>query len=55
MLIFILQLDPAVATSATLLIRLATLWFGVLLGLGVWALSPALFGLAGGREAVLES
>lgn len=55
MLIFILQLDPALATSATLLIRLATLWFGVLLGLGVWALSPALFGLAGGREAVLES
>ncbi|MCE1254495.1 MAG: hypothetical protein LWX83_13215 [Anaerolineae bacterium] len=33
------------ATSATLLIRLATLWFGVLLGLIVWAFSLELLGL----------
>jgi glycosyltransferase 2 family protein len=55
MLLFILQLNPAVATSATLLIRLATLWFGVVLGLVVWTISPSLFGLDGGREVVLES
>ena len=38
-------ITPAVATSATLLIRLATLWFGVLLGLVVWAFSLDLLGL----------
>jgi glycosyltransferase 2 family protein len=37
---------PAAAASAgTLLIRLATLWFGVGLGLGVWAFSGDLLGL----------
>jgi uncharacterized protein (TIRG00374 family) len=34
---------PATASAATLLIRLATLWFGVCLGLVVWAVSPQLF------------
>ncbi len=38
-------LEPAQATTATVLIRLATLWFGILLGLGVWAVSPQLIGL----------
>ena len=37
-------LEPAVAASATLLIRLATLWFGVGLGLLTWAASPSLIG-----------
>jgi uncharacterized protein (TIRG00374 family) len=36
--------DPAVIASATLLIRLATLWFGVGLGLIVWSFSPDLLG-----------
>jgi uncharacterized protein (TIRG00374 family) len=31
--------------TATLLIRLATLWFGVLLGLVVWSFSPKLLGM----------
>ena len=55
MLIFILHLDPALATSATLLIRLATLWFGVLLGMAVWASSPALFGLETGHVPTAET
>lgn len=42
-----LMLHPLVtaptASTATLLIRLATLWFGVGLGLFVWAISPQLF------------
>lgn len=35
--------DHALAGAATLLIRLATLWFGVLLGLAVWAVTPQLW------------
>jgi uncharacterized membrane protein YbhN (UPF0104 family) len=40
-------LDPALAAAATLLIRLATLWFGISLGVIVWILSPNLIGLRG--------
>jgi uncharacterized protein (TIRG00374 family) len=35
--------DHAVAAAATLLIRLATLWFGVTLGLVAWAITPRLW------------
>jgi uncharacterized protein (TIRG00374 family) len=35
--------DHSVAGAATLLIRLATLWFGVTLGLIVWAATPGLW------------
>jgi glycosyltransferase 2 family protein len=35
--------DHAVAAAATLLIRLATLWFGVTLGLIAWAATPRLW------------
>jgi uncharacterized protein (TIRG00374 family) len=45
MLTLLMQIEPAIATTATLLIRLATLWFGVLLGLFVWLISPDLIGL----------
>jgi len=38
-------ISTSIASSATLLIRLATLWFGVFLGLLFWAASPVLFGL----------
>jgi uncharacterized protein (TIRG00374 family) len=44
MLILILDLDTTTAASATLLIRFATLWFGVTLGLVTWAFSPNLLG-----------
>ena len=47
MLAFIARLDHATASSATVLIRLATLWFGVGLGLAIWAVSPKLLGLEG--------
>jgi len=39
MLILLLKLDIETAAAATLLIRFATLWFGVALGLIVWAFS----------------
>lgn len=53
MLTLLAGIDPAVASTATLLIRLATLWFGVLLGLTVWIFSPDLIGIRekNGKEA----
>lgn len=44
MLALMNSMMPATASAATLLIRLATLWFGVLLGLIVWSISPELVG-----------
>ena len=55
MLTFPLQQDPAIASAATLLIRLATLWFGVLLGLGVWAFTPNLIGFNHARQPIPEA
>ena len=46
MLALVLCLPGSVAAAATLLIRFATLWFGVTLGLLVWARSPELLGQA---------
>jgi uncharacterized protein (TIRG00374 family) len=43
MLSFLLNMGADTATAATLLIRFATLWFGVGLGLIVWAKSRQLF------------
>ena len=45
MLILLLGLDAGTAAAATLLIRFATLWFGVSLGLVVWPFSKDLLGL----------
>lgn len=39
MLAMLLGLDAGTAATATLLIRFATLWFSVVLGLGAWSLS----------------
>jgi uncharacterized protein (TIRG00374 family) len=55
MLTLLLEVSPAIATAATLLIRLATLWFGVTLGLLVWIGSPDLLGLRTGYEPVTEN
>ena len=55
MLTLLLKIEPSIATTATLLIRLATLWFGVLLGLFVWLFSPDLIGLGITHEPVSES
>lgn len=51
MLTIILGESPAIATSATLLIRLATLWLGVALGLLSWTFSADLLGMATERGA----
>ncbi len=56
MLALILGLSTDTAAAATLLIRFATLWFSVLLGLIAWAFSRELLGLkpqidTGGPEA----
>ncbi len=45
----------ATASAATLLIRLATLWFGVALGLGVWSFSRDLLGLQAKEAPHVES
>ena len=49
-----LHQSPALVTTATVLIRLATLWFGVGLGLSTWLLSPDLLGLSSNREPIPE-
>lgn len=54
MLTLILHQNPAVASAATLLIRLATLWFGVVLGLVTWGFSPDLLGLSPTRQSIPE-
>jgi uncharacterized protein (TIRG00374 family) len=51
MLALVMALPASVAVAATLLIRFATLWFGVTLGLLVWAHSPDLLGQIPGAEA----
>ncbi len=45
MLVLLAGFDAPLAAAATLLIRLATLWFGVALGLVTWAFSADLLGL----------
>ena len=45
MLILLLELPADIAAAATLLIRFATLWFGVALGLITWIFSRDLLGL----------
>jgi uncharacterized protein (TIRG00374 family) len=50
MLALVMALPASVAAAATLLIRFATLWFGVTLGLIVWAISPDLMGQASAAE-----
>lgn len=50
MLALVMGKDPATASSATLLIRLATLWFGVSLGLLTWTFSRDLLGMQDNRE-----
>lgn len=45
MLTLTLGASPAIATSATVLIRLATLWLGVGLGLFTWTFSADLLGI----------
>jgi uncharacterized protein (TIRG00374 family) len=47
MLTLLAGLPVSTAAAATLLVRFATLWFGVSLGLAVWAISPELLGQTG--------
>lgn len=47
--------NPAAISAATLLIRLATLWFGVALGLITWSFSPDLLGLHTEQEVVTQA
>jgi uncharacterized protein (TIRG00374 family) len=55
MLTLLIGISPALATAATVLIRLATLWFGVSLGLIVWSISPNLLGLRKKYDPITES
>ena len=43
LLLLTVTAEPAIAAAATLLVRLATLWFGVALGLAVWSVTPRLW------------
>jgi glycosyltransferase 2 family protein len=55
MLALMINESPAISTSATLLIRLATLWFGVVLGLITWTFSMDLLGMQSERDMVVET
>ncbi|NMB87639.1 MAG: flippase-like domain-containing protein [Chloroflexi bacterium] len=54
MLALVVGMDASMATTATLLIRLATLWFGVGLGLFVWSISKEMLGLRVNDESMVE-
>lgn len=54
MLTLLVGLEPGLATTATVLIRLATLWFGVLLGVLTWIFSPDLLGLRETHGTLVE-
>lgn len=54
MLTILMNLDKGIAASATLIIRFATLWFGVALGLGVWVFSRHLLTLELQPDAHIE-
>jgi len=51
MLVLLASVPAETAAAATLLIRFATLWLGVSLGLLVWAFTPSLFRLEASLEA----
>ena len=55
MLTLLMHLDKGIATTATLIIRFATLWFGVGLGLVVWAFSRQLLTLEPQIQKQVES
>lgn len=52
MLVLVAGLETGVASAATLLIRLGTLWFGLLIGLIVWSFSLDLLGLRTTKKTV---
>lgn len=55
MLTLLVGMEASQAAAATLLIRLATLWFGVFLGFMTWGLSLRLFGFKGEVNEFVES
>jgi glycosyltransferase 2 family protein len=55
MLTLFTGLNPASATVATVLFRLTTFWFKILVGLVVWRFSPGLSGLRTQNGTVVES
>jgi uncharacterized membrane protein YbhN (UPF0104 family) len=55
MLILLLDLPASTATAATLIIRFATLWFGVGLGLVTWLFSKDLLLLEGNQPEPAEA
>ena len=55
MLTLLVGMEASRAAAATLLIRLATLWFGVFLGFVTWSLSLRLFGFKGEVNEFVES
>lgn len=55
MLSLLLLLPTSTATTATLIIRFATLWFGVALGLFVWSISKDLLLLEGDQPETTEA
>jgi len=55
MLTLLVGMNPTNATFATLIIRLATLWFGIALGLFTWVISLELLGFKEKKYAKVEN
>ena len=55
MLALTLGMPAAMAATATLLIRLATFWFGLAIGLVSWIFSPDLLGMKNEEVQIVES
>lgn len=54
-LTLLVGMNPANASFATLIIRIATLWFGIASGLFTWLISPELLGFKEKQYAKVEN
>ncbi|MHC1739925.1 MAG: YbhN family protein [Anaerolineaceae bacterium] len=55
LLTLVLGFRPEIAAAATILFRLATFWFGFLVGLLIWSISGKSLGILSGEGRVIES
>jgi uncharacterized membrane protein YbhN (UPF0104 family) len=55
LLTLILGFKPEIAAATTILFRLATFWFGFIIGLLLWYFSGKLFGIQSNEGRIIES
>jgi uncharacterized membrane protein YbhN (UPF0104 family) len=55
LLTVVVGFKPEIAAAATILFRLATFWFGFLIGLLIWFISGKSLGIQTGEGRIIES